>query len=84
VRQTEDVLEMFQFALVHADFAKTRSVNFAGANASRPLAVEHRNHRDTDVHLGILKAILMRPSCGRRFFGDVEMAQILTRETMAG
>jgi len=44
-----------------------RRVRFAAATASPPLPMQHRNHRNTNVHLAVIHFDLERPSWGSRF-----------------
>ncbi len=74
----QDVLEMFQLALVHADFAKAAQRGILPQQTHHDrLAVQHRNHGNADVHLGLLDAHLDAAVLRQAFFRDVEMAQNL-------
>ena len=72
----QNVLEMFQFARVHADFAKAaqRGILPQQTHDDR-FAVQHRNHGNADVHLGVVNAHLDAAVLRQAFFRDVEMAQ---------
>ncbi len=66
---------MLVFARVHPDFteAAQRGILPEQTHDDR-LAVQHRNHRDADVHVGVIEANLDAAVLRQAFFRDVEMA----------
>src|SRR5208282_3852458 len=76
VRQPEHAAETVQFAPVHVEFghAAQRGVLAEQTHHDR-LAMQHRNHRNADVHFGVIETNLDAAVLRQAFFGDVEMTQ---------
>src|ERR1039458_630251 len=76
VRQTQDALEMLQFARVHANVAEAAQRGILPQQAHHDrLAVQHRNYGNADVHLGVVNAHFYAAVLRQAFFRNVEMAQ---------
>ena len=76
VRQAENMLETFIFALGHADLAQAaqRGVLPEQTHDDR-FAVQHRNDGNADVHFRVVDADFDASVLRQAFFRDVEMAQ---------
>jgi hypothetical protein len=76
VRQLEHAPETVQLAPVHVQFAHAAQRRVLPQQThDHGLAVQHRNHRDADVHLGVVETDLDAAVLRQAFFRDVEMAQ---------
>src|SRR6185436_2086033 len=76
VRHLEHVLETFFLAHVHAEIVQAAQRGIlAEQTHHHRLAMQHRNHGDADVHLGIVHADFDSTVLGKALLGNVEVAQ---------